>query len=59
MQICYTDWEKNEEAIKQEERALYYAENYEKGRMINDFKDALEKMKKGEKMWPVKIEPRK
>ncbi len=41
------------QAIHYEELAYYYAVNYEKGRMINEYKDVLEKMKKGEKIWPV------
>jgi thioredoxin-related protein len=39
------------QAIQQEELALYYAENYEKGRMVNENKTTLEKMKKGEPVY--------
>ncbi len=37
---------KKQEAIRQEELAVYYAVNYEKGRMVEENKATLEKMKK-------------
>ncbi len=45
---------KKEQAIQEEERALYYAINYEKGRMIDEFKLTLQKMKNAETIWPAK-----
>jgi thiol-disulfide isomerase/thioredoxin len=42
------------EAISQEKLALFYAENYEKGRMVEEQRVTLARMEKGEKIWPVK-----
>lgn len=47
---------RREEAIREEEKALYYATNYEKGRIEKENKVTLEKMKRGETIWPLKLD---